>query len=217
MVNQRRPYRSPRRQQQAEETRGLVLEAAERLFEERGYAGTSIVAIAEQARVSPETVYGHFGTKRSLLGELMRRAVRGDEAAPVPEQRGPRAIAASTDQREQLRIFVADIVPRLERAAPLLAVVAGASQSDAELGELLRTLHDDRLKNLRTLTRALAANGPLRLNDQEAVETVWALTSPELHQLLRRLRGWSQRRYRAWLADSLTELLLTDGRGSGSG
>jgi AcrR family transcriptional regulator len=216
-MNQRRPYRSPRRRQQAEETRDLVLEAAERLFEERGYAGTSIIAIAEQARVSAETVYGHFGTKRSLLGELMRRAVRGDETAPIPEQRGPRAIAAATDQREQLRIFVSDIVPRLERAAPLAAVVAGASQSDAELDELLRTLHNDRLKNLRTLTHALAANGALRLDEQEAVETVWALTSPELHQLLRRLRGWSQRRYRSWLADSLTELLLTDGSGPGSG
>ncbi len=204
----RRRYNSERRRDQADQTRALVLAAAAELFVERGYQGTSIAAVAERARVSPETVYGHFGNKRTLLGELVRRAVRGDESAPVPEQKGPRAIAAATDQREQLRIFAADIVPRLERAAPLVAVVAGASRSDPELAELLRRLHDDRLKNLRTLTRLLSANGPLRLDEEAALETVWALTSPELHQLLVRIRGWSRRRYRDWLAASLAELLL---------
>ena len=37
---------------------------------------------------------------------------------------------------------------------------------------------------------------------------VWALTSPELHQLLVHVRGWNRSRYRAWLADSLIALLL---------
>jgi hypothetical protein len=72
-------------------------------------------------------------------------------------------------------------------------------------------LHGDRLKNLGVLTRALAVNGPLRIRGKAAVDTVWALTSPELHQLLRRRRGWSERRYRAWLTASLAELLLQEG------
>jgi AcrR family transcriptional regulator len=207
----RRRYSSERRREQADQTRALVLAAASELFADHGYQGTSIAAVAKRAGVSPETVYGHFGNKRSLLGEVLQRAVRGDEGVPVPEQKGPRAIAAAGDQREQLRIFAADILPRLERAAPLVAVVAEASRSDAELAELLRRLHDDRLRNLRTLTHLLSANGPLRLGEEEAVETVWALTSPELHQVLRRLRGWSQRRYRDWLASSLAELLLPEG------
>jgi hypothetical protein len=134
--------------------------------------------------------------------------MRGEETVPVPEQKGPRAIAASRDQREQLALFAADVAPRLERAAPLVAVVAEASRSDAELARLLKRLHDDRLRNLGALIRPLAANGPLRLGDEEAVESVWALTSPELHQLLRRQRGWSRRRYQDWLAASLVELLL---------
>ena len=41
-----------------------------------------------------------------------------------------------------------------------------------------------------------------------ATETVWALTSPELHQLVTNQRGWSRRRYANWLAESLEELLL---------
>lgn len=208
----RRRYRSDLRRDQAERTRALVCAAAATLFEERGYEGTSIAAIAEAAHVSPETIYGRFGTKRALLGELVRRAVRGDDSSPVPEQRGPRAVAASTDQREQLRLFAADIALRLERAAPLMTIVAGASRSDPELAELLAALHADRLRNLRVLVDALAVNRPLRLETEEAVETVWALTSPELHQALVRVRGWTRQHYRDWLAASLAGLLL-----SGSG
>ncbi len=204
----RRPYRSERRREGAEQTRGRVLEAAAKLFEERGYERASIAAIADEARVSQETVYAHFGNKRTLLGELVRRAVRGGDPRPVPEQGAPRALAAETDQREQLRLFAADIVLRLERAAPLVATVAGAARSEPELAELLARLHDERRKNLRVLVDALARNGPLRIDGESALESVWALTSPELHQLLTRVRGWTRRRYRDWLTDTLATLLL---------
>ena len=50
-------------------------------------------------------------------------------------------------------------------------------------------------------------NGPLRVDDDVAAETVWALTSPELYVLLTGVRGWSRERYAAWLADSLRALL----------
>jgi len=207
-VKRRRPYRSERRREQAEQTRTRVLDAAAAMFQERGYEGASIAAIAGRAGVSPETVYAGFSTKRALLGELVERAVRGDDPKPVLEQAGPRALAAAADQREQLRLFAADITARLERAAPLVTVVSGAARAEPELAELLRRLHAQRLRNLRILVDALAANGPLRLPATEAVETVWALTSPELHQLLVRGRGWKGRRYAGWLADSLAALLL---------
>jgi AcrR family transcriptional regulator len=179
------------------------------LFRERGYVGTSMAAVAVEAGVSPETVYGHFGSKRVLLGELFRRAVRGADPAPVPEQEVPRRLAAMTDQREQLRLFAADITPRLERGAPLVAVLAAAAQSDPELAELLTRLHADRRRNLRVLVDALAAGGALRLPVDDALDTVWALTSPELQQLLVRERGWTRQRYEEWLVASLAGLLLT--------
>ncbi len=204
----RRSYRSARRREQAEQTRERILDAAGTLFEERGYERASVVAIAELAGVSEETVYVHFGNKRTLLGELVRRAVRGGDPRPVPEQDVPRAIAGATDQREQLRLFTGDVVLRLERAAPFVAVVAGAARAEPELAELLARLHAHRLDNLRTLVAALARNGPLQLAEEEALETIWALTSPELHQLLTRVRGWSRRRYSAWLTDSLAVLLV---------
>jgi AcrR family transcriptional regulator len=204
----RRAYHSTRRQEQAEETRTKVLDAAEALFRERGYDGASIAGIAAAAGVSQETIYARFGNKRALLGELVARAVRGADPRPIPEQEHPRSLATSADQREQLRLFAADIANRLERAAPLVALVGDAARTEPELADLLRRLHGDRLGNLRLLVDALRSNGPLRLSDKAALETIWALTSPELHQLLIRVDGWSRSRYSAWLADSLAALLL---------
>lgn len=187
----RRSYDSSRRREQAEETRRRVLEAAAETFRERGWEGTSIAAIAERAGVSEETVYARFRTKRALLGAAVERAVRGDDSRPVPEQDAPRAVAATDDLDERIRLFAADVSARLERAAPLVAAVAAASRSEPELAELLDRLHSTRRTNL-----AVFASG-------DALDTVWALTSPELYELLRSQRGWSQKRYRDWLADTL--------------
>ncbi|HKC76772.1 MAG TPA: TetR/AcrR family transcriptional regulator [Gaiellaceae bacterium] len=206
----RRTYRSEHRRGLAEQTRTRVLDAAAEVFRGRGYGGASISAIAEAAGVSPETIYVRFGNKRTLLGELVQRAVRGDDPAPVLEQPAFKAVAAATDQREQLRLFAADIVLRLERAAPLLAVVSEAARSEPELAVLLERMHGGRLENFHALVKVLARNGPLQVSKAEAAETIWALTSPELHQALTGVRGWTRERYAKWLARSLAGLLLRD-------
>jgi AcrR family transcriptional regulator len=203
-----RRYRSEHRREQAEQTRERVLDAARALFQELGWEGTSIAAIAKRAGVSQETIYSRFQNKRSLLGELVRLAVRGADPRPIPEQEGPRALMSATDQGRQIELFAEDIVLRLERAAPLVVVVTEAARSEPELAALHTGLHSDRTRNLRVFVDALARNGAIRLPLDEAVETVWALTSPELHQLLMRTRGWNRGRYRAWLIDSFWRLLL---------
>jgi AcrR family transcriptional regulator len=201
-VKPRRPYRSERRREQAQQTRARVLDAAARLFDERGYDSATIAAIAAEAGVSPETVYARFTNKRRLLGELIERAVRGDDPAPVPEQAGHRAVTASTDRSEQLELFAADVARRLERVGPLIAVIDEA-RGDPELAELYQRLHADRRRNLAHLVAALG------IESEAAVETVWALASPELHRLLTRTGGWTRERFCDWLSASLAALLPT--------
>jgi AcrR family transcriptional regulator len=206
--NQRRSYRSPRRQEGAQETRARILDAAQRLLVERGYAGATVAAIAEEAGTAPETVYQAFGNKRTLLAELVRRAVRGDDPAPVLDQAGPREVNESTDPAEQLRLFALDIAKRLDRVGPLMGVLADAARSDAELAATYRGFQKARRKNLRVFVDALAANAPLRTTPDEAADTVWTLASPELYTLLTQVAGWSRKRYAAWLSESLAALLL---------
>jgi AcrR family transcriptional regulator len=209
----RRPYRSQRRQEGAQETRARILDAAQRLLVARGYAGATVAAIAEDAGTAPETVYQAFGNKRTLLAELVRRAVRGDDPAPVLEQAGPREVNESNDPAEQLRLFALDIAKRLERVGPLMGVLADAARSDPELAATYGQFQKARRRNLSVFVDALAANAPLRTTPDEATDTVWTLASPELYTLQTQVAGWSRKRYAAWLAESLAALLLDQPNG----
>ena len=69
-----------RRAEQAERNRALVLDAARRVFLERGYAGATLEAIAEDAGFSKGVVYSQFGGKPDLFlalleGRIAERAV----------------------------------------------------------------------------------------------------------------------------------------------
>ena len=203
----RRAYRSDTRREGAERTRQRILDAAERCFLERGFASATIAAIAATAGTAAETVYAAFGTKAHLLEELVRRAARGPGDTEILDQPGPAAVREAPDRAEALRLFAQDIALRLERVAPLLAVLVAAASGEQALASLYTELHAGRMRNLDALTRALQHHGPLQRGDKETTETIWALTSPELYQLLTAVQGWTRAHYTAWLETSLNNLL----------
>jgi AcrR family transcriptional regulator len=203
----RRAYRSEVRREGAERTRKLILDAAERCFLERGFAATTVASIAASAGTAAETVYATFGTKARLLETLVRRAVRGPSETEVLAQPGPAAVREATNREAALRLFADDISARLQRVAPLLAVLAAAAPSNLALAKLYQELHTARLRNLAALADTLAKIEPLRPSKKETTETIWALASPELYQLLTSVQGWTRARYAAWLNTTLTTLL----------
>jgi AcrR family transcriptional regulator len=60
----------------SEVTRERIMKAAERLFAERGYDGTSIRAIVTKARVNQAAINYHFDGKDGLYREVLREAFR---------------------------------------------------------------------------------------------------------------------------------------------
>ncbi|MEI3477775.1 MAG: helix-turn-helix domain-containing protein [Bilophila sp.] len=78
-----RKYSSPLRERQASQTRVNILEAAQRLFLERGFAKTTIEAIAQEANVSKQTVYAVFRSKNGIVAELLDRAVHTDRTFDI--------------------------------------------------------------------------------------------------------------------------------------
>ena len=70
-----RPYRSPRREHDAANTRSDILTAARELFTANGYARVTVADIARQARVATKTVYASAGSKADILNELIASAV----------------------------------------------------------------------------------------------------------------------------------------------
>src|SRR5271170_3098644 len=81
------PYRSLLRAEQAAATRELVLDAATRLFVERGYAATSIDAIAEAAGVGRSTVFAASGGAQTVRDQ---RPGRDRRRACAHRRRGGR-------------------------------------------------------------------------------------------------------------------------------
>ena len=66
-----------RQQIAAEETQRVIVEAAARLFLERGYHRTSIGQIAQEAGVAVQTIYNSIGSKRDLLSRVLDFAAAG--------------------------------------------------------------------------------------------------------------------------------------------
>ena len=58
------------RQEHTEHTRRALIEAATRLFAERGYAETSIDEVAAGARVTRGALYHHFSGKQEIFGAV---------------------------------------------------------------------------------------------------------------------------------------------------
>ena len=64
-----------RRTEQVERNRSVVLDAARRVFLDRGYGGATVDAIAEEAGFSKGVVYSQFGSKADMFMALLEQRI----------------------------------------------------------------------------------------------------------------------------------------------
>jgi AcrR family transcriptional regulator len=207
----RRNYESPRRREQAAETRRRILEAAETLFVRGGYSATSIAAIAAEAGVSQKTVYLAFETKAGLLRTLWNARLRGDEGeAPVGERDWFKAVLDEPDPERAIRLLTGAASRVRQRAGGVLRVIRDAAPADPEIGALWERMQSEFHGNQRTVVERLATRKALRagLGVDRATDILWTLNNPTVYLLLVDGRGWSLDDYEAWLTDTLIAQLL---------
>lgn len=208
----KRAYDSSRRQAQASETRRHILEAARRLFIERGYAGATTEAIAAEAGVSAQTIYAIFKNKKRILVSLMNvaPATGVEDHTPMVERANVQAVAQERDQRRQLHMFAEVVAGNLDQVAAVFEVMTEAAKIELDFERIIQKLNKQRLEHMTSAVQDIAANGPFRddIDETYARDTVWALTSGEVFLLLTRDRGWSKEKYTEWLADMLIRALL---------
>lgn len=210
-VKHTRRYDSPRRREQAADTRRAILDAARRLFERQGYAATTMAAIAGEAGVALKTVYLAFETKRGLLLALWHLLLRGDEEpTPVGERPWFREVLDEPDPERQLRLNARNSRLVKERAAGLLEIVRAAAPSDPEIGALWGRIQADFHSNQLAVVESLAAKRALKdgLAVAQAADILWTLNHPNVFQLLVSDRGWTVEHYEQWLGDVLCSQLL---------
>jgi AcrR family transcriptional regulator len=210
-VKATRRYDSPRRREQAAATRREILEAAQRLFEQHGYAATTMAAVAAEAGVALKTVYVAFETKSGLVRALWHLLLRGDQDdVPVGERRWYREIVEEPDPERQLRLTARNSRMVKQRAGALMAVIRSAAPSDPDIEALWSRIQADFYENQRLIVEALNSKQALRpgLDVTRGADILWTLNHPDLWQLLVGERGWTPDEFEQWFGDAVCSQLL---------
>ncbi|WP_413100395.1 TetR/AcrR family transcriptional regulator [Streptomyces sp. Inha503] len=157
------------------DTRTKILDAAERLFAEHGYSGTSVRAITDLAGVSLAAVSYHFGSKAELLAAVARRVTEPITAA---QSAGLDELLARTPDPS-----VAELVEAF--AGPFFDEMPAGNESGARTSRLIVTILTDPAEEARSWT------GPDEDTVRERYLATFARALPGLapQELLFRMRG----------------------------
>ena len=207
-----RAYDNARRAAAARRTEQRVVETAQRLLLERGYAGLAMADLAAEAGVSVPLLYKVFGPKPQLVKRIYDVLLAGDvDPEPVAERPALQALAGDPDPRGKLARYAALGRAMAERAGPLVsALLAAARAGEPELRAFAATIDRERLAGASALATHLAECGALSpaLALDRARDLIWLHTAPDTYRLLVLERGWALDDYERWLATSLTAALL---------
>jgi len=167
-------------------------------------------AIAASAGVAEKTVYLAFATKASILNEIIRVAIRGDDQqVPLARRAGwQEMLAGPTDQI--LPRFAQVGTELLGRTAQVLTLAEAAAAGDSELAKLRDCGHDNMRSDFRQVADALASRGALKaeITVEDATDAIYALANESVYLRLVDRAGWTPERYAEWLAKILTGALL---------
>ena len=207
------PVKTPsrtRRARKAQETHQRIVQAATRLFLQRGYVPTTIDAIAKAADVAVETFYARFRNKTNVMIAVKDAAVTEGGNVPLEQRPELATLGAETDQRRQVQIAATLSRHMLERISPVYALLRDAAAADDSLRDHLAAEIERRRAFQRTLVELIRSRGPLRphLTIDQAADSYSALANPDVYLLLTTHHGWTPDQFQAWLADSLQLLLL---------
>jgi AcrR family transcriptional regulator len=211
----RRVYDATRRHATALETRRRIVGAAHDLFVQLGFAGTTIAAIADAADVSTPTVYSNFASKAELLQRAIEVALAGDDAPiPVADRPTARWVHEAGTAEELLTRYSVMSGELASRAGPIYNVMVAAADAEPELAELRKTFETQRLRAATKAAEAIRSRGGLAPGRTvtEARDVVWLCISFEVYAMLVMSRGWSMKRYVAWVRNALLQLVVVPPR-----
>ena len=108
-----------------------LIDIAQKLFLERGFAETTMLAIAEAAGASKETLYRHFENKEQMFAEIISRKTRQISGPDAPMARGGRPEAVLTALGTNLLTAIVT-----GEASCLFRIVVAEATRSPELGNL---------------------------------------------------------------------------------
>lgn len=205
-MTEKRRYDSLRRDEQARQTRADIADAARRLFVSRGWAATTIRAVAEEAGVSVPTIYSTYGDKAGLTLALAESADLSADSERMLDELEDDA----SDPRRQLAAMAGYDRRLFERAGDLIALVREAGRTEPDLDAAYRA---GRAKGDETRVRVISSwpTGTLRsgLSVPGAVDVYAGICSIDVYRTFVLERGWSPDDVEGWWAEALPRELLS--------
>ncbi|WP_432492029.1 TetR/AcrR family transcriptional regulator [Kineococcus auxinigenes] len=168
---------------QSEATAAAVLDAAQRLYGERGYADVALEEIARTAGVTRGALYHHFGSREGLFTAVVERVQQ-----QVAERVQQAAQAAGEDAWEQLvagcRAFLLASTAQQVRRVLLVeapAVLGWARWRELDARHSRRLLHEgvQELQNAGRLHDAQAGAVTAVLSGAMDEAASWAANGPD--------------------------------------
>jgi AcrR family transcriptional regulator len=193
------------RQRQALWTRRLIVDAARTLFLERGYAATTMDAIAKEAGVAVSTVYAIYKNKRTILRAIREAWHEQTHAREINEE-----ASRQPDPERRLAMVAHATRRQWETGGDVVAVYQGAAAADGEAAAELREALRGRRAALDRVVEGMeeAALRP-ELSVDRAAAILRALCRTEVYRELVEESGWSPDEYEAWLGETLKGQLLS--------
>ena len=193
------------RQRQALWTRRLIVDAARELFLQRGYAVTTMDAIAKEAGVAVSTVYAAFKNKRTIL-----RAIREAWHEQTRAREINKEASRQPDPERRLEMVAHATRRQWETGGDVVALYQGAAAADPEAAAELREALRGRRAALDRVVEGMeeAALRP-DLDAKRAAAILRALCRAEVYRELVEESGWSPDEYEAWLTEALKDQLLS--------
>jgi AcrR family transcriptional regulator len=194
-----------RREEYARATRQAIIDAARRLFSERGYFNTKVDDIAALARVAPATVYAVLGGKQGLLNTLIDVWT----TAPIMAATIGR-IEEMDDPGTVLRLVAATCRRMEEEFGDIMRVMRAIAPHDEAVSATLAAATSRTRQAFVPIAQRLADLGALRdrLDVKQAVDVFWFYFGYCGLLTLHNDNGWSYERAEQWLCEQASRALL---------
>jgi len=152
-------------------SRADIIEAAGRLFAERGYDGTSMRDLGKELGLLGSSIYSHISGKQELLVAIV------DEGAALFQASVERAMAAEGTSRDRLAVFVAghiDVV--LDHGEVSRTFLNEARSLEPKYRKPILAARDRYEAGLRTIVSEGRGDGSLRSDLDPTIAGIFILS-----------------------------------------
>ena len=144
------------------DSKEAVLDAAQRLINQYGYAGFSMRDLAQESGLAKATLYHHFTDKREIFVQVLQRDLT------IVRDRLATAAATPGDLPDRLRaVTIAFFDLAHERGTVLLSTLRQAAGMEQEFCRLIRNYRDELNRPIIALFDEAQALSAIRTLDSE--------------------------------------------------